>query len=83
MVERKKFLTGSEVVEVFGTSSEDVIRRHANTHMQHWIRQADGSVLYPVSWVKGLIELLRWSGFPLIAEVLEERLENVLASAET
>ena len=77
----KKFLTGSEVAEVFGVSGEDVIRKHANTHILHWIRQADGSFLYPVSWVRDLIELLRWSGFPLIADALEERLENVLASA--
>ena len=77
----KKFLTGSEAAEVFGVSSEDVIRKHANTHMLHWIRQADGSFLYPVSWVRDLIELLKWSGFPLIADALEERLENVLASA--
>ncbi|RLI40249.1 hypothetical protein DRO64_09310 [Candidatus Bathyarchaeota archaeon] len=82
MSEKKKYLTGSEVAEVFGVSSEDVIRKHANTHMSRWIRQADASFLYPVKWVRDLIELLRWSGFPLVADALEERLENVLASAQ-
>ena len=82
MSEKKKYLTGSEVAEVFGVSNEDVIRKHAGTYMFHWIKQADGSYLYPVKWVRDLIELLRWSGFPLVADALEERLENVLASTQ-
>jgi len=82
MSEKKSCLTGSEVAEVFGVSGEDVIRKHAGTHMSHWIRRADGSFLYSVSWVRGLIELLRWSGFPLVANALAERLKRVLSSAQ-
>jgi len=71
-------LTLSDIASIFGVDVS-VVNRHVSGS-ELLLEKEGGEVYVTVSRFRGIINLLRFYGFYLLADVIEDRLESFLAS---